>query len=132
MSDIELLAFVIMPIVVVGLGWLMAWLGRRFPHPHTGGRRPARPQARACPHARVSTRRKQWPIRRLPIPTLSLFPSRTALECAGRRFASSPGLQLFSSSALQIFRSSALQPPIQSASHYAIAVLTTPRRGICR
>ena len=30
MSDIELLAFVIMPIVVVGLGWLMAWLGRRY------------------------------------------------------------------------------------------------------
>jgi hypothetical protein len=30
MSDIELLAFVIMPIVVVGFGWLMAWLGRRY------------------------------------------------------------------------------------------------------
>jgi hypothetical protein len=30
MSDIELLAFVIMPIVVMAFGWLLAWLGRRY------------------------------------------------------------------------------------------------------
>jgi hypothetical protein len=30
MNDIELLAFVIMPIVVAGLGWLGAWLALRF------------------------------------------------------------------------------------------------------
>jgi hypothetical protein len=29
-SDIELLAFVIMPVAVVGFGWIMAWLGRRY------------------------------------------------------------------------------------------------------
>jgi hypothetical protein len=30
MSNIELLAFVIMPIVVAALGWLGAWLVLRF------------------------------------------------------------------------------------------------------
>jgi hypothetical protein len=30
MSNIELLAFVIMPVAVVVLGWLMAWLGLRY------------------------------------------------------------------------------------------------------
>ena len=30
MSSIELLAFVIMPVAVVALGWLMAWLGLRY------------------------------------------------------------------------------------------------------
>jgi hypothetical protein len=29
-TDIEWLAFVIMPIVVVAFGWAMAWLGRRY------------------------------------------------------------------------------------------------------
>jgi hypothetical protein len=30
MSNIELLAFVIMPVAVVVLGWLMTWLGLRY------------------------------------------------------------------------------------------------------
>ena len=30
MSNIELLAFVVMPVAVVALGWVMAWLGRRY------------------------------------------------------------------------------------------------------
>lgn len=30
MSDTEVLAFIIMPVVVTGLGWLLAWLGRRY------------------------------------------------------------------------------------------------------
>src|SRR5690348_9278329 len=29
-SNTEVLAFVIMPVVVTGLGWLLAWLGRRY------------------------------------------------------------------------------------------------------
>jgi hypothetical protein len=28
-SNTEVLAFVIMPIVVTGFGWVLAWLGRR-------------------------------------------------------------------------------------------------------
>ena len=30
MSDIEVLAFVVMPIAVTALGWLAAWLVRRY------------------------------------------------------------------------------------------------------
>jgi hypothetical protein len=30
LSNIELLAFIIMPVAVVALGWTLAWLGRRY------------------------------------------------------------------------------------------------------
>jgi hypothetical protein len=30
MSNIELLAFVIMPVAVVAFGWTLAWLGLRY------------------------------------------------------------------------------------------------------